>query len=92
MKAEDALEKIDEAVEKNVGDKRGYFSQRIGYRKSLQAVEELAGPDAVDDVASWIVKRIESGRKPENGKVRKKAFASCANRSVEIPEDSFLWT
>jgi len=92
MEISEMLWRLDRAVEKYIGDKRGYFSQRVGYKMSLEAIEEIAGNKAAEELFEWILDRIKEGRKPENKKVRKQAFSICVMKGIKVPEDSFLWT
>lgn len=91
MKVEEALEKIDRLVEENISDKRGYFSQRVGYELTLKETNKIGGEERVRDVFGWIKDKIERGRKPENKRVRKHACAICLHHSEDVPRDSFLW-
>ena len=68
-----------------------FESRREEYEAILNAVHDLAGGDAVDDVVGWIIVRTaHDGVLPAPSEVRRRATALLDAEDVAIPDDSPL--
>lgn len=68
-----------------------FETRREGYETILTAVHDLAGGDAVDDVAGWIiVQTVHDGALPPADTVRRRAVSLLNTHDVSIPDGSPL--
>ena len=68
-----------------------FESRREEYEATLNAVHDLAGGNAVDDVVGWIiVQTAHDEALPAPSEVHRRAVSLLEARGVAIPEDSPL--
>lgn len=64
---------------------------RDEYEQTLIAAHELAGEEALDDVAAWaVVWTTREGHLPDPARFRRETRRVLIERGVEIPADSAL--
>ena len=78
------------SVNDDVLDSRqGYPASERGYRKTLESVVDIAGPDMMDEMAAYIKEHLqEEQERPANQDVRKEARSRVSKAGY--PPDEYL--
>lgn len=72
-----------------LGSRQGYPASEKGYRKTLESVLNIAGPDLMDELAAYIKEYIQQHEeRPANQTVRKKARSRVSKAGY--PADEYL--
>jgi hypothetical protein len=72
-----------------LGSRQGFPASETGYRKTLQSVTDVAGPDLMDEVAASIKEHIRTHEeRPANQAVRKDARKLVSKAGY--PPDDYL--
>lgn len=75
----------DEVIE----SRQGYPASEKGYRRSFESVVEIAGPEILDEMASYIKEYIrEHEERPTNNEVRTEARSRVSKAGY--PPDEYL--
>lgn len=75
----------DEVLE----SRQGFPASESGYRKTLESVVDIAGPDLMDEMAAYIKEYIqEQQERPANQTVRKEARSRVSKAGY--PPDEYL--
>lgn len=92
-----AVDEVDAAIERALT--RGQLaharhtaqSRRNGYEGALREVYDVAGREAMEELARWIVADVEADRRPPSARhVRQRGAAICRARGHPISIGSLL--